>query len=426
MNQASQQAFKTQQTSGLRARYQQVRQATEKLCAPLSPEDCAVQSMPDCSPVKWHLAHTSWFFETFVLAGARRDYRPFHPQYRVLFNSYYQTVGAQYQRPQRALLTRPALTEVLDYRRYVDEQMTRLLARDALAPALLNVVELGLQHEQQHQELILTDVKHLFSFNPLRPAYQNPLPATAQPAAPLRWHRYAEGLREVGHDGEGFSFDNELPRHRVFVNAFELAARPATNGEYLAFINDGGYERPQLWLSDGWQTAQEQGWRAPLYWQKHDGQWFAHTLNGWLALDQDEPVCHLSYYEADAFARWAGARLPTEFEWELAAAQQPCTGNFVESGRLHPSAMLAENNDAPQQIFGDVWEWMRSAYAAYPGYQPAAGALGEYNGKFMCNQFGLRGGSCVSPQAHLRASYRNFFPPAARWQFSGVRLARDV
>lgn len=410
----------------LKVRYQQIRQATTLLAAPLSPEDCAVQSMPDCSPAKWHLAHTSWFFETFLLETTLLNYQHFNPQFRYLFNSYYQTVGAQYQRPQRALLTRPALAEILAYRQYVDEQMQHLLAQnDALSAAILAVIELGLQHEQQHQELLLTDIKHLFSFNPLHPAYQKLPKRTDMMATPLRWHRYEEGVHPLGHAGQGFSFDNEQPRHRVFLNAFELASRPATNREYLGFIEDGGYTTPTLWLSDGWQKVQQDGWRAPLYWQQQGSQWFTHTLNGWLAINEEEPVCHLSYYEADAFARWAGARLPTEAEWEVAANSLPVSGNFVESGKLHPQS-ASPTDDALLQMFGDVWEWTQSAYTGYPGYQPSPGALGEYNGKFMCNQLILRGGSCVSPQSHLRASYRNFFPPEARWQFSGVRLARDV
>ncbi len=410
------------QASDLATRYQAIRQATERLAAPLTPEDCAVQSMPDCSPAKWHLAHTSWFFETFVLEAALGNYPHFHPQFRYLFNSYYQTVGAQYQRPQRALLTRPSLAEVLAYRQHVDEQMQGILGA-ALSPTLRVVIELGLHHEQQHQELLLTDIKHLFSFNPLHPVYQSASATTATTAPPLRWHRYEEGIYQIGHDGNGFCFDNEQPRHRVFLNAFELAARPSINREYLAFMLAGGYTNPTLWLSDGWHKVQQEDWHAPLYWQQHDGQWFAHTLNGWQALNEEEPVCHLSYYEADAFARWSGARLPTEAEWEIAASTLPVSGNFVESGALHPTAANAADA-APAQLFGDVWEWTQSAYAAYPGYQPSPGALGEYNGKFMCNQLVLRGGSCVSPQKHLRASYRNFFPTEARWQFSGVRLAR--
>src|SRR5581483_1314736 len=291
---------------------------------------------------------------------------------------------------------------------------------------LAAVLELGLQHEQQHQELILTDIKHLLSFNPLHPGYRdnNADDAVAQA---LRWHRYEEGIRRIGHDGDGFCFDNEQPRHRVFIEAFELASRPVTNGEYLEFIRDGGYERPELWLSDGWNSVQSFGWQAPLYWQRQDDDYFVYTLSGLRALNPDEPVCHVSCYEADAYARWAGARLPTEMEWEDVASGLPLEGNFVESGRLHPASLAARREtSSPAQMFGDVWEWTGSPYSPYPGFQPLAGELGEYNGKFMCNQMVLRGGSCVTPRSHIRASYRNFFPPAARWQFSGIRLARDV
>lgn len=452
----------------LSRQYQQIRRATEQLSAPLSEADCAVQSMPDASPTKWHLAHTSWFFETFVLERESAAYQPFHPQFRVLFNSYYQSVGEQYARPQRGLLTRPALREVLDYRAHVDAQMQKLLNQpDRLTHELSAIIELGLQHEQQHQELILTDIKHLFSLNPLRPVYRAASEPESATSPALRWQRYDEGLYDIGHAGDGFAFDNELPRHRVFLNSFELAARAVTNREYLAFINDGGYERPEWWLSGGWLAVQEYGWRAPLYWQHEGDAWFTHTLTGWRAVNPDEPVTHISYYEADAYARWADDRLPTEFEWEVAAneaaqaatagetdspqsAQRPqrdstgsviavssvtdfsapgnvaqnYNGNFVESGRLHPAPADAASTLA--QMFGDVWEWTRSPYSPYPGFHAAAGALGEYNGKFMCNQMVLRGGSCVTPASHIRATWRNFFPPQARWQFSGLRLARDA
>jgi ergothioneine biosynthesis protein EgtB len=403
--------------------YRSVRAATEALAAPLSPEDCALQSMPDASPVKWHLAHTSWFFETFVLERAEPGFRPHHPAFRFLFNSYYQSVGPQYSRPHRGLLSRPALAEVLDYRAAVDERVAALLAR-GVADETLAVIELGLHHEQQHQELILTDVKHLFGANPLRPAYRAlPAPPRTE-VAPLRFVAFGEGLRELGHAGPGFAFDNEGPRHPAFVPAFALASRAATNGEYLAFVRDGGYERPELWLSDGFAWKEAERVRAPLYWEERDGEWTTLTLGGPRPLRPEEPVVHVSFYEAAAYAAWADARLPTEAEWEVAAASAPVEGNFVESGRLHPAPAPAEPGLG--QLFGDVWEWTRSDYAPYPGYAPGAGALGEYNGKFMCNQRVLRGGSCVSPRSHLRATYRNFFPPTARWQFSGVRLARDA
>ena len=375
--------------------------------------------MDDASPAKWHLAHTSWFFETFILERAVPGYRPFHPDFRVLFNSYYQTVGQQHPRPQRGLLSRPTLDEVFAYRAHVDGQMTALM--DAGGELDAGIVELGLQHEQQHQELILTDIKHLLFCNPLRPAYRKFPEAAGGETAPLRWQPFDEGLRWTGHDGDGFAFDNELPRHRVFVDAFELATRLVTNGEFRDFIDDGGYERPELWLSDGWHTVQTRGWHAPLYWERRGGAWQVMTLGGLRPVRADEPVCHVSLYEADAFARWAEARLPREAEWEVAATDSVIDGNFVESGRLHPAPA---NASALTQLFGDAWEWTQSAYSPYPGYQPPVGALGEYNGKFMCNQLVLRGGSCATPRAHVRATYRNFFPPDARWQFSGIRLAR--
>jgi ergothioneine biosynthesis protein EgtB len=409
----------------LAARYAAVRAASERLAEPLSPEDATAQSMPDASPVKWHLAHTSWFFETFVLEAALAGYRPLEPAYRVLFNSYYHSVGEQYARPERGLVTRPGLAEVRAYRRHVDEKMLALLARGALAPAQLGVVELGIQHEQQHQELILTDLKHLLAKNPLHPVYRPAAAARGGPRAPaLAWHAYPAGLREIGHAGPGFAFDNEMPRHRVFVHAFALASRAVTNAEYQAFMAERGYERPELWLSDGFACARREGWRAPLYWTLRDGERLEFTLSGLRAVEPDEPVAHVSAYEADAYARWAGARLPSEAEWEVAAAGQPVAGNFVESGRLQPAPAPASEG-GPAQLFGDVWEWTASAYAAYPGYRPPAGALGEYNGKFMANQLVLRGGSCATPASHVRASYRNFFYPDARWQWSGIRLARD-
>lgn len=401
-----------------------MRGATVALTEPLSAEDCQAQSMDDASPTKWHLAHTTWFFETFVLASAIQNYRPFHPDFRRLFNSYYQSVGEAHPRPRRGLLTRPSLDEVRAYRGAVDERMTELLVRAELTPELLALTEVGLHHEQQHQELILTDVKHLFAANPLCPAYLPPLREARAAAPALRWRRYEERLCWIGHDGQGFAFDNEAPRHRVFLRAFELASRLVTNAEYLEFIEAGGYKRAGLWLADGWATVQARGWDAPLYWERHESQWFSITLRGRRPIDPDEPVCHVSFYEADAFARWSGARLPTEAEWEVAAAAVPVEGNFVESGRLHPTAARA--GEEPVQLFGDAWEWTQSPYGPYPGYRRAEGAVGEYNGKFMCNQFVLRGGSCATARSHVRATYRNFFPADARWQFSGIRLARDA
>jgi ergothioneine biosynthesis protein EgtB len=423
----------TDPAGSLGARFARVRAATEALAEPLSPEDCAAQSMTDASPVKWHLAHTSWFFETFVLERAVPGYEPFHSDFRVLFNSYYNTVGEQHARPERGLVTRPGLGEVRAYRRHVDAHVAPLLA-DGLALELAEVVEIGLHHEQQHQELVLTDLLHLFSCNPLAPAYRRRGPdgsggprPDAKPT-PLRWHEHPGGLVEIGHAGPGFAFDNEGPRHAVHLVPFALASRLVTNGEYRAFMEDGGYERPELWLSDGWAKLQAEGWRAPLYWREVEGAWQQLGLEGLREVDPDEPVCHVSHYEADAYATWAGARLPTEAEWEAVAAEVPVEGNFVESGVLAPAGapQPGDPEGLPVQLFGDCWEWTASPYVAYPGYAPPPGALGEYNGKFMANQMVLRGGSCATPASHVRASYRNFFYPDARWQWSGIRLARDA
>jgi ergothioneine biosynthesis protein EgtB len=412
---------------GLARRYAAVRAQTERLCIGLAPEDQVVQSMPDVSPTKWHLAHTSWFFETFLLGSHLPGYQPLNPAYAFLFNSYYVHAGERHCRAQRGYISRPTVAEVNDYRSHVDEHVQRLLssAGEEELARFGHVVELGIQHEQQHQELMVTDIKHVFSVNPLRPVYQ-PRPAEARRSAPpLRWIDFAGGVHAIGHEGDGFAYDNESPRHRVWLEPYRLASRPVTNGEYLEFMRDGGYTRPELWLSMGWATALEHQWTEPFYWEKRDGEWWMFTLSGMRPVDPDEPVCHLSYFEADAFARWADARLPTEAEWEAAAAAAPITGNFVESGRYHP-APPERDGDGLLQLFGDVWEWTRSQYSPYPGYRAAPGALGEYNGKFMCNQFVLRGGSCATPESHIRASYRNFFPPEATWQLTGVRLARDV
>jgi ergothioneine biosynthesis protein EgtB len=409
----------------LAARYAQVRAATERLAAPLSPEDCALQSMPDASPVKWHLAHTSWFFETFVLAEHAPDHAPFDPAFRVLFNSYYNGVGDRHPRPERGLISRPDLATVMAYRAHVDRALHALLA-SPLPAAVAGLIELGIQHEQQHQELILTDVKHLLSRNPAKPVYHGSRPLAQVRPLPLAWHRFEGGLGTFGHAGDGFAFDNETPAHRAFVAPFELASRPVTHGEFAQFIADGGYRRPELWLSLGWDTVVSRGWKAPLYWEREGELWRTFTLHGLADIDAHAPMCHLSFFEAEAYARWAGARLPTEFEWELAAARQPVAGNFLDSGALHPMPRAGvAAGSGPAQLFGDVWEWTRSDYAPYPRYRPAAGAVGEYNGKFMVNQYVLRGGSFATPQSHIRASYRNFFPAAARWQFTGIRLARD-
>ena len=383
--------------------------------------------MPDASPVKWHLAHTTWFFETFVLAQYSPGYRPFDPAYRRLFNSYYVAVGERHPRPERGMLSRPALEEVLDYRAHVDEAMIALFDRKDLSQEAKNLVELGLQHEQQHQELVLTDVKHLLSRNPLRPAYRRRWPLTPIRAREPRWIAFAGGACEVGHAGEGFAFDNETPRHRVWLEPFEIASHPVTHGDFLAFIEDGGYSRPELWLSAGWDAAQAGAWQAPLYWTRREDGWTSFTLHGEVPVDPNTPICHVSFYEAEAYARWAQARLPGEAEWELAAQSAPRDGNFVESGALHPLALRESPPDGQlAQAFGDVWEWTRSDYGPYPGFKPASGAVGEYNGKFMSGQYVLRGGSCATPAAHIRHTYRNFFPPQARWQFSGLRLARDA
>jgi ergothioneine biosynthesis protein EgtB len=413
--------------SALLARYHDVRRTTERLCRPLGAEDCLLQAMPDVSPTKWHLAHVSWFFETFLLEPSLSGYAPLNPKYRVLFNSYYNAVGPQFSRPHRGHLSRPSVAEVMAYRAWVDRGLTALIeaSDERRLASLTPLVELGLNHEQQHQELILTDIKYNLAVNPLRPAYHAVTPTVGASTRPLGWRWHAGGLHRIGHDGDGFAFDNESPRHSVHLPPFRLADRPVTNGEFLEFVDAGGYRSPAPWLSEGWRAVQERGWQVPLYWERVDGAWWTYTLSGLQPLDPHAPVTHVSYYEADAYASWRGARLPTEQEWEHAAAGAPRRGHFQERGVFHPLAAAADD-DALAQIFGDVWEWTRSAYAPYPGYRPAPGAVGEYNGKFMVNQLVLRGGSCVTPESHVRLSYRNFFPPDARWQFSGIRLAADA
>jgi dimethylhistidine N-methyltransferase len=406
----------------LLARYRAVRRVSEAIARNLTPEDQQAQSMPDASPTKWHLAHTSWFFETFLLAPRLAGYRAFDARFGYLFNSYYEALGARQPRPARGLITRPSADDVLAYRAHVDQGMETLLA--APDGALVPLVELGLAHEEQHQELILMDILHLFSCSPLQPAYA---PPRAEPApaelAELAFVDVDGGLVEIGHRAGGFAFDNETPRHRVWLEPFQLADRLVTNAEWLTFMRDGGYRRPELWLSEGWARAQAEDWCAPLYWQEADGGWRAMTLHGLRPLDPAAPVAHVSYYEAQAYAAWAGARLPTEAEWEHAAQAVPVEGRFLGSGLLAPRA--APEGDALRQMFGDLWEWTASAYSPYPGFRPAAGAIGEYNGKFMAGQFVLRGGAVVTPKGHVRPSYRNFFYPHQRWMFSGVRLARD-
>jgi dimethylhistidine N-methyltransferase len=407
-------------------RYRRVREASLGLTRHLSAEDQAAQSMPDASPAKWHLAHTSWFFETFLLIPGLEGYEPLDPVYGYLFNSYYEAVGPRHARPQRGLLTRPSLDEVVAYRAHVDAAMERLIANglDAEAAAL---VELGLAHEEQHQELILMDILHLFAQSPLKPAYGRAaaLSLGADPG-PLVAVDFQGGVAEIGHGGSGFAFDNEGPRHKVFLQPYRLADRLVTNGEWQAFMADGGYERPELWLSEGWAQVQAQGWRAPQYWEEGGEGWLAMTLLGLRPIDPHAPVVHVSFYEAEAYATWAGARLPTEAEWEHAANRLPMRGNFVNRGRLIPAAADAGVGAGLRQMFGDAWEWTRSAYGPYPGFHPAPGAVGEYNGKFMIGQMVLRGGCCATPDGHVRASYRNFFQPHQRWAFSGVRLAWDA
>lgn len=404
---------------------------TESLVVPLSIEDCNIQSSHFVSPTKWHLAHTSWFFENFVLRPFLKSYRVFHPKFEYLFNSYYETVGNFSPKSERGILSRPPLAEVGEYRKHVTESVEKLLSESGSKMSeVLDIMALGIHHEQQHQELILMDIKHVFASNPLRPAYLKPsFPRkSAQAAAALTWTSFPSGRYEVGHRGNAFAFDNETPRHSVYVGAFALASRLVTNGEYLRFIEDGGYEKSELWLSDGWNELKGQPGKAPLYWETLEKKRMVMTLRGLEPLDENEPVCHVSYYEADAYARWTGTRLPTEMEWEVAAQSLThCQGNFLESGNFHPAASRSEpgTNLAIEQLWGDVWEWTRSAYAAYPGFRPSPGSLGEYNGKFMCNQMVLRGGAAITPISHMRTTYRNFYPPGARWQFSGIRLAED-
>ena len=405
-------------TLPLTERFLAVRRLTDLLAGRLSAEDQTPQSMPDASPTKWHRAHVTWFFEEFILK-ADPGYREYDPSFCYLFNSYYEAVGARHPRPQRGLVTRPGVADVTSYREYVDECLVGALEEGRLDEDARTLVELGCNHEQQHQELLLMDIKHLFSTHAFSPAYVD-RPADDLSAAPAvqSWRSIRGGVVEVGHDGAGFAYDNEGPRHRVYLEDFEIAERAVTNAEWLEFMADGGYERPDLWLSDGWAHLQQTGWHCPDYWHHQDGGWTTFTLSGRRPVVPAEPVVHISFYEADAFARWAGARLPTEFEWETAAAQRPTSrGQLLDPNRVHPG--LAGNH-----LLGDVWEWTASAYLPYPGFVPAHGAVGEYNGKFMNDQHVLRGASAVTPPGHERITYRNFFPAPSRWAFSGLRLAR--
>lgn len=408
--------------------YRHVRDETERLASPLSEEDQVVQSMTEASPAKWHRAHMTWFFETMILLPHDPEYSPYDEKYAYLFNSYYESLGERHARHERGLLTRPSASAISGYRAHVDEAMSRFIrtAPPEIWQVCHPLLQLGINHEQQHQELLLMDILHAFSRNRLHPAYQKVRPAPSTTAPPLKWKTYPKGTYEMGHGGKGFAFDNEKPCHPIMTPSFSLASRPVTNWEWKEFMDDEGYERPELWLSDGWSTIQKEDWRHPLYWEKGEDLWRTMSLSGRQPLDPNAPVCHVSYYEADAYARWKGKRLPTEFEWEIAAKEVPTTGNFLNDGFLRPLPGRGYEGDHPQNLFGDVWEWTQSSYSPYPGFKPETGSVGEYNGKFMLNQMVLRGGSCVTPQEHIRKTYRNFFYPHMRWQFAGVRLAEDA
>ena len=439
--------MESEQTQELKAEeiitayYTRVRHDSELLCEPLEVEDYGIQTMPEVSPPKWHLAHTSWFFETMLLKPFQKDYKEYNPKFAILFNSYYDTIGSYHPRHQRGLLSRPTVDEVYRYRNYVDDAMTRLLSNTEhpLYKKINSLTILGLNHEQQHQELLLTDIKHIFASNPLRPVYKHSVRKQQTTAKKLKekqmtinWIEFNGGIKTVGNAGLGFSYDNEGPLHKVYLENYQLASRPVTNGQFLAFINDGGYQEVSHWLSDAWMLLKQQQWQAPLYWEQIDNNWYSMTLAGLQEIDEDAPVCHVSYFEAAAYVRWAnktqpGIRLPTEAEWEIAANELPIKGNLRDLSILQPCSInQAATKTQPQQMFGDVWEWTQSPYTAYPGYHAASGPMGEYNGKFMSSQMVLRGGSCVTPPDHIRATYRNFFYPHERWQFSGFRLARDL
>lgn len=403
------------------------RSRTTELALPLTPEDQVVQPMPDASPTKWHLGHTTWFFETFVLGQHLPGYRVYDDRFSYCFNSYYEHVGARQARAQRGLMTRPTSDKVARYRRYVDDGLERLFARGDMAPGVASLVEIGINHEEQHQELLMMDILNVFWSGPLRSAYREPQKiGVALPTPPLAWTSFDGGIHEIGHNGDGFAFDNEGPRHSALLHPYRLANRLVTNSEWLEFVEDGGYRDFRLWLSDGWGTVQREGWVAPYYWEESDGTWFQMTHEGLLRVVPSAPVCNISYYEAEAFARWAGKRLPTEFEWEVAARNGSTTGNTLGTGALRPSTAPANCASELTQLIGDVWEWTQSSYSPYPGFKAAEGAIGEYNGKFMVSQQVLRGASCLTPDGHSRATYRNFFYPHQRWLFGGLRLAEDV
>ena len=402
----------------LAQRFTEIRNTSMRITEGLSAEDQMLQSMPDASPSKWHLAHTTWFFETFILQPSSKGYKPYDPRFRILFNSYYKQLGAHPIRGTRGLMSRPTLSQVQAYREHVDHALLAYL--EHADGEVLELIELGLNHEQQHQELLLTDIKHALWSNPLRPEFSAEMAVSSAPSA-MVWTEVEGGIHLIGHQGDGFAFDNECPQHEVLLQPFQIASRDVTNAEYLEFIEDGGYRRPELWLSAGWDTVNAQGWMAPLYWEQDDREWSLFAHREMKRVDPAEPVCHISYFEADAYARWRGARLPSEQEWEIAAVRMPSNGTFLENSIFHPQPAKGQG---VQQMFGDVWQWTSSPYIAYPGFRPAAGLVGEYNGKFMCDQWVLRGGSCATPRSHIRATYRNFFPAHARWQFSGLRLAR--
>jgi len=404
-----------------------VRSFTEKLCSPLENEDYVIQSMPDVSPTKWHLGHTSWFFETFILEKVIPNYKSLHPLYTYLFNSYYIQVGERWQRANRGLLSRPTVKEIFEYRKYVNNKTIELLktCNEKKYKEIAPIIEIGLNHEQQHQELLLTDIKHVLSLNPLNPVYSERNIYSSHTTTVTDWIEFEGGVVEIGNDDSKFNFDNEKPIHKEYLYPYKLANRLVTNKEFIEFIEDGGYKSATLWLSDGWAVVESKRWKAPLYWEQKDNNWWNFTLNGFRKVNPDEPVCHISQYEADAYAQWKGSRLPTEAEWEVAAGSLPYEGNFVESENFH-TVPLRKKSAKLNQIYGDVWEWTQSAYTPYPGYKPLPGALGEYNGKFMSNQMVLRGGSCATSQTHIRNTYRNFFPPHSRWQFTGLRLAQDI